>query len=613
MKEPLQNKQKSNIGEQIMEKACLNYFIIIASIIICLPLLNKNLNIYIDDGIQHVCRLIGNYQTLTSGQFLPMIMSNFCNNFGYSWNIFYSPFTAYAPLIFKIFNFSFTNCLKIFIFAITVLSGVTMYKFVLRITKNKHISTLASILYILAPYRLTDMYIRVAIAELASFIFLPMVFEGLYVIVNENKKTYLLAWGAIGLILTHTVITLYTAILCFIYLVVFLIRRLPKKSANTDQKNKETCDIKNVLINLLKNIAFAVLVTSFYWVPLIQHYFATSYEVFVPGRMERVDVLKSLKVQFHELFITQKEQIMIFAIGLVQAIGLVLSPIALKKISKEYKKTYIIFLVFGIILTFMTLTFFPFEKLPNILTMLQFTFRLFEFTSFFFAFIAAINYGILIKNFKIRDVVILSIIALLLLIPYKSKLNYNLKYNEKSLIEPRRVTQNTGRVHADMASMEYLPSKAFNCLKTYIANRKDEPIIVNPESSKIKTSNGENNTNFESGLLAEEAKILDYQKDGSNMQFKITHVNTDIEIELPYIYYLGYRVYVNEKEVPYVESENGFVHVKIIEDFCNNGIADVKVKYVGTNEMIISFIVSIVALAILMLVNLYLKLLKISL
>ena len=34
-------------------------YILLISIIVCIPLMNKNINIYIDDGIQHVCRLIG--------------------------------------------------------------------------------------------------------------------------------------------------------------------------------------------------------------------------------------------------------------------------------------------------------------------------------------------------------------------------------------------------------------------------------------------------------------------------------------------------------------------------------------------------------------------------
>lgn len=169
----------------------LNYLlIIIPSIIICIPLFSKDLNIYIDDGIQHICRLIGTQQTLESDQFLPMIMSNFCNNFGYSWNIFYSPITAYAPLIFKIFGMSYVGSLKMFMFAVTIFSGIAMYKFVLKVTKNKNIALLSAIIYIFAPYRITDMYIRTAIAELASFVFLPIVFNR-NVHNNKRRKTFI--------------------------------------------------------------------------------------------------------------------------------------------------------------------------------------------------------------------------------------------------------------------------------------------------------------------------------------------------------------------------------------------------------------------------------------
>lgn len=548
-----------NLIKYCREKEIINYIlIIIASIIISIPLANKSLNIYRDDGIQHICRIIGTEQTLADKQFLPMIMSNLCNNFGYSWNIFYSPLTAYMSVMFRIFNFSYVNCLKLCMFVIVLLSGLTMYKLTFRITKNKKLATLASIIYILAPYRITDMYIRTALAELASFIFIPIVFEGLYIIVNEEKKSYKLALGAAGLILTHQVIAMYTAIICFVYLIVFF------------KKLKSKTVLKNIGVNLL----FCILMTSFYWVGLLQHYFSTSYEVFVPGRMEREEVLIFYKAKFSQLFITSSEQTMIYAIGLLSVIGLVLTPIAYKKVPEEYKKTYIFFLITGVILIGMTLSIFPFEKLPQALTMLQFTFRLFTFTSFFFAFVVATNFAILIKNFKTLDIVVLLTISILLLVPYKSKLDFNLKDNEERLINGVRITENTGRVHAGMASMEYLPTKAFKNLK-YIANRKDEVIVLDKD----------------------EAVISDYTKQASNMNCKISNINKETTIELPYIYYLGYRVYANGQEITYTESDNGFIQINIAKD------SQIKVKYLGTNEMLISYAVSIISFATIIVLN----------
>lgn len=556
---------KSKILDKIKQIKYLDYLLItVVTIIICIPLFNKNLNIYRDDGIQHICRLIGTEQTIKEKQFLPMIMSNFCNNFGYSWNIFYSPLTAYAPLIFRIFSFSYTNCLKIFIFIVNLLSGFAMYKFMFKVTKNKNISTFAAILYVIAPYRLTDIYLRTAIAELTSFVFVPIIFNGLYTIINKEEKSYLLSWGILGLILTHTIITLYTAILCLIYLLIFI-----KKLKN-----------KKVIINLLINLLFGLITSSFYWIGLLQHYFATSYEVFVPGRMEREEVLKYYKIDFYQLFFTRKEQIMIYAIGLVSVIGLVLTPVAYKKISKDYKKLYTTFLIFGLILTFMTLTIFPFEKLPKILTMIQFTFRLFEFTSFFFAFVVAINYETIIKDFKLKDILILSAIAMLLLIPYLNKLDYDLRYSEDKLINGVRVTKNTGRVHAGMASMEYLPSKAFNNLD-YLINRENSIIVLDNENVKIN----------------------EYTKNKTNIECTVSNIDKKTSIELPYIYYLGYRIYVNGKEISYTESEKGFIQVSIETSMCENKTAKIRVRYLGTNEMIIALMFSIIAIIILIIIQ----------
>lgn len=561
-------------------------YILLISIIICIPLMNKNINIYKDDGIQHVCRLIGTYQTIKSGEMLPMIMSNLCNNFGYSWNIFYSPLTAYAPLIFKIFNFTFTNCLKIFMFAVTLLSGITMYTFMMNVTKNKNVSLLSSILYVLAPYRITDMYIRIAVAELASFVFIPIIFDGLYSVLKEEKLSFKLIWGTVGLILTHTVITMYMAIICLLYLV-FNIKKLKS--------------IKIIRI-LVISLVCILLITSFYWVGLLQHHNATSYEVFVPGRMEVGNKLEYYKTEFYQLFHTNKDQTMIYAIGLVTVLGLVLTPIAWKNVEKDYKRTYVLFLIFGIILTIMTLTFFPFEKLPSIFKMIQFTFRLYEFTAFFFAFVAGINYGIIIKKFKISDVIVLAVISTLLLIPYKSKLEYELSTNEDRLIEGVRVTENTGRVHAGMASMEYLPSKAFKVLNTYIANRKDEPIITNGEAEILNYSKNRTNLEFE----------LANMKSKQEADNKNNKTEAGLTIELPYIYYLGYRVYANGSEIEYAESDNGFVQIKINPALYEQDVK-INMKYTGTNEMIVASVISIVSAMIIVISEIiYMKNLKLK-
>ena len=101
-----ENNKKENILKSIIHNkiTLVSLFIIIISIIISIPMFDPNYNLQFDDGVQHICRIIGTEQSIKEGQLIPVIMSNFCNGFGYSWNLFYSPVTAYLPLIFRIFT-----------------------------------------------------------------------------------------------------------------------------------------------------------------------------------------------------------------------------------------------------------------------------------------------------------------------------------------------------------------------------------------------------------------------------------------------------------------------------------------------------------------------------
>lgn len=543
-----------------MKNKFKNYlYIIVLAIIVSIPLLNQNYNIYRDDGIQHVCRIMGTFQSITEGQTFPVIMSNFCNEFGYSWNLFYSPITAYIPLLFHFITNSFVLDIKIFMIFVTILSGITMYNFLFKITKNKYIGLLGAGIYMLAPYRLTDMYIRMALAELASFIFLPMVFEGIYRIFNEenNSKSpqIIMIIGAAGLILTHLVIALYTAIISAIYILINI-----KKLKNIQ-----------ILKQLILCLIVILCITSFFWVPLLEHKVNTQYEVFKEGRMERTDALIYHKLDILQLIYT-KQSNMCFEIGLFTLIGIAFTPIVWKKIDKEYKQIYIFALITGIISIIMTLKCFPFEKLPSILKMLQFSFRMLEFSSFFFSIVVAINYIIIIKDFKKRDLLVLTFILILLTIPFTRNISYVENINESKLWPAVTVTEKTGRVHAGCASFEYLPSKAFENLE-YIKTRKNRVYILE--------GSGEINSE---------------QKNGTNMKFQILNTTENTILELPYIYYLGYEVYIEtngeQTKIDILESENGFISIKLKNEV---ETGNVSIKYIGTNIMKISMIISIIS------------------
>ena len=72
-----------------------------------------------------------------------------------------------------------------------------MYWFVNKLIKSKEVGALAAILYMLMPYHLNDIYIRNALGEFLSYIFIPLVFLGLYKIFQKEKRIWILYVGAV--------------------------------------------------------------------------------------------------------------------------------------------------------------------------------------------------------------------------------------------------------------------------------------------------------------------------------------------------------------------------------------------------------------------------------
>ena len=196
--------------------------------------------------------------------------------------------------------------------------------------------------------------------------------------------------------------------------------------------------------------------------------------------------------------------------------------------------------------------------------MMQFSFRLLEFSSFFLSVIAAINIGLFFKEFTFAKMLIIVFVIMDLIIPISKNIDYQNGYiSENDLIQGVRVTSSTGRVHAGCASFEYLPSKAFNNRK-YIEDREDVPIAYNNQT------------------------ISNYEKNGLTMKFAMEGTG---EVELPYIYYIGYCVRVNGVKVKTKESDNGFIKINVTEEK-----SSVTVDYEGSTLMKISLIISIISL-----------------
>ncbi|MDP2860974.1 MAG: 6-pyruvoyl-tetrahydropterin synthase-related protein, partial [bacterium] len=126
------------------------------------------------DGQTHVVRLAAFHQALSDGQFPPRWAGNLAFGFGSSVLSFNFPLSYFLGEIFHLSGFSFEDSIKCVFFIATVFSGMAMYGF-LRQTLTSSISFLGGALYLLAPYRFLDLYVRGEIGESLMFIFPPLI------------------------------------------------------------------------------------------------------------------------------------------------------------------------------------------------------------------------------------------------------------------------------------------------------------------------------------------------------------------------------------------------------------------------------------------------------
>lgn len=163
-----------------------------------------------DDGVWAVVRLAEMVRELKDLQFPPR-WSDFLNHgYGYPLFSFVYPFPFYLAAVLKFIGFSYVGSIKILFILSGVLSALFMFLFINKLSGPVS-AFIASVFYITAPYRLTDLYVRGSLGESLSFVLFPLIF---YLTVIYNKTpllifSVLLSLSLAVLLLTHNVMALF--------------------------------------------------------------------------------------------------------------------------------------------------------------------------------------------------------------------------------------------------------------------------------------------------------------------------------------------------------------------------------------------------------------------
>lgn len=528
--------------------------IIFVACLMGIPLLNSKLNIYYDDGIQHIARALGTSEAFKENFWFPNIISDFSNGYGYSWNLFYGPLSVYGICFINLIINNFLISYKIFVFICMILSGIFMYKFTKELSGNSDVGILASILYMTFPYHLTDLYTRNALGEYVSFVFIPLVFLGLYRIFFSEKKSYPLSIGAIGLILTHNLSTAIVAMFSLVYVIYNL------------EKLKDRKILKKLLINAL----FIVLITSFYWIPLVETRFSSDYQVYEEGMMSTSEKTANKGLELKQLFVTMNDGSFVFELGPHILIMVALSIMTFRFMRPEFKGQYIVFFISGLLCVWMSTKYFPWKYLPEEFSVIQFPWRMLMPAAFFLSFVCAINMYAIIKKFNFKDVVVISTISILYILALANSLTF---YDHRPLTDIAKLNlgEYSGKeieVVAGCGKGEYLPVNAYKN-RFYVASREEGMFVL--QGKAIIEKENKNGTNYTADVKTLDAEYTIF--------------------ELPYIYYPGYEITLDSIELENYETENGFLGFVLGKEDSGK----IEVKYTGTTAMKVSMFVSIIS------------------
>lgn len=403
---------------------------------------------------QHVARIFELDKSLLAGQFPVRWVSGLGFGFGYNLFNFYPPFVYYlGEIIHFAFRTGFLDSIKI-IWAVALLGSACSMYFLCKELFGKIAGVVAAIFYLYAPYHALDAYVRGALAELFSFVWLPLILLFGYKAIQTGKMSNHI-WAAIFialLMLTHPLVFLpfFGLYSLWHFALLFL--------------NRKASFIRNLFGFLLhSSLGFAL--SAFFWLPSIAEKHLTLTDQFLTKG------LASYKIHF--VCVSQLwnspwgfggstpgcfdgisfmlGKIYIFTI--LAALFLITVIIVQKKgVQKIYP--VIISMLLLLISLFMTTSYskFLWDLIPQ-LWYLQFPWRFFEFTTLFSAILA----GFLI--FKIRNIkfkISLATILILTILTFQSKYFVPQSY-DRSATDKSLTTEQQIKWVVSSTSFEYMP------------------------------------------------------------------------------------------------------------------------------------------------------------
>lgn len=207
---------------------------LLAGLLFCVPLFYGNVptnggtqpafhNLMFDshEKMHYIIRLSEMDDALRHGQILVRWCRNLEGGFGYPFFNFYAPLSYFGAELWRLVGADLFLSWKLHFFGMTVLAGLGMYALARRFC-SRPAAVLAGMLYVFAPYRTLNLYVRGNVAEYAAMSLLPLLALGFQAVLSGGKRGAfaLAALTTAALIMTHNLTAFFAGGLIFVWITV---------------------------------------------------------------------------------------------------------------------------------------------------------------------------------------------------------------------------------------------------------------------------------------------------------------------------------------------------------------------------------------------------------
>lgn len=461
------------------------------------------------DNIFHIARISALSEGLKNGQFPVLIYPSYFEGYGYANGVFYPDALLYIPAVLKNLGVPIFIAYEILLLIIVLASYISMYFCCYRMTKSDFIASVISLLYSTSSYFLVDLYTRSALGEAQAFIYFPLVVYGFYSIAYKDVKDgKYFTLGIVGMVLSH----MLSIVICVILVLLMFIACY--KSFLDDKKR-----FKSLIIYGL----FSIGISLFFILPVFEMLLSDTFTFSTVGRgkttRRAVNPLYTiLECSYEGLTVKYIPQ----GIGIVFVYLMILTKDYFKSNKNDDFSTKTLFV--GWFFLFMSTSVFPWKIMYRVLDIIQFPWRFYICTTvcllFAYVFPLTKKYNG-DQNRKKVFAVVISCFSIFTV----SITTYNLfsKYYTR-----------TNDFYYDVMSAEYLPVDV------------SEEVIE--KRGEIITSNNELEISF--------------KRKGTELSIDYaSNNNDDTFLELPLIYYKGYKAIEDDKTLAIEKGNNGLIRI----------------------------------------------------